>query len=394
MNTRPDSLSDLPPASILGCFRDLPDPRVDRTRDHELGDILVIGLCTLLCGGENFADMERFGQAQENWLRTFLRLPCGIPSHDTFNRVFSALDPKAFQDCFLRWTQGVRRAISEEIVALDGKALRRALKTKAVPYIVNAWAVDNGLVLGQVKVGEKSNEITAVPELLRALELTGCIVTLDAMGCQKKIAREIREADADYVLALKGNQETVHEEVKTFLDDAVQNDPKSLATFDTTEKDHGRIELRRYWQTDRLGWFEDLSKWEGLASIGMVESERRIPGKEIQIERRYFLSSLAVQPERFARAVRAHWSIENNLHWVLDVQFGEDQSRARTGYADQNLALLRRLALNVLKRDTIRDRSIKGRQKRAAWNPGYRLRLLGLSVSVAEPQEPGEPSGA
>ena len=225
MKTTPISLAVLPASSILACFRELPDPRVDRTRDHELGDILVIGLCALLCGGENFADMERFGQAQEGWLRTFLRLPCGIPSHDTFNRVFSALDPKTFQDCFLRWTQSVRQAISEEIVALDGKALRRALKTKAVPYIVNAWAADNGLVLGQVKVDEKSNEITAVPELLRALELTGCIVTLDAMGCQKKIAREIREADADYVLALKGNQETVHEEVKAFLDDAVQRIP-------------------------------------------------------------------------------------------------------------------------------------------------------------------------
>ena len=214
MNTTPDSLSPLSPASILACFRDLPDPRVDRTRDHELGDILVIGLCTLLCGGEHFVDMERFGHAQELWLRTFLRLPCGIPSHDTFTRVFRALDPQSFKDCFLRWTQGVRQAIGEEIVALDGKALRRALKTKTVPYIVNAWAADNGLVLGQVKVAEKSNEITAVPKLLRALELAGCIVTVDAMGCQKKIAREIREADADYVLALKGNQETVHEEVK------------------------------------------------------------------------------------------------------------------------------------------------------------------------------------
>jgi predicted transposase YbfD/YdcC len=394
MNTTFDSPADLPPSSIIACFRDLPDPRVDRTRDHELGDILVIGLCTLLGGGETFADMERFGQAQENWLRTFLRLPCGIPSHDTFNRVFSALDPKAFGDCFLRWTQSVRQAIDEEIVALDGKALRRALKTKLVPYMVNAWAADNGLVLGQVKVEEKSNEITAVPDLLRALELAGCIVTLDAMGCQKKIAREIRDADADYVLALKGNQESVHAEVKTFLDDAVQHDPTALASYETVEKDHGRIEIRRYWQTSRLDWFADLPKWEGLASIGMVESERRIPGKEIQIERRYFLSSLTVEPKRFARAVRGHWSIENNLHWVLDVQFGEDQSRARTGYADQNLALLRRLALNVLKRDTLRDRSLKGRQKRAAWNPAYRLRLLGLSVTLDKPQEPVEPPGA
>lgn len=394
MNTTPDSRRALAPAGILACFRDLPDPRVDRTRDHELGDILVIGLCTLLGGGETFTDMERFGRAQEGWLRTFLRLPCGIPSHDTFNRVFSALDPRCFQACFLRWTQGVRRAIGEEIVALDGKALRRAVNTKTIPYIVSAWAADNGLVLGQVKVEEKSNEMTAVPELLRALELAGCIVTLDAMGCQKTIAREIRQANADYVLALKGNQETVHEEVQTFLDDAVAHDPTGLAVYETTEKDHGRIELRRYWQSDRLDWFVDRSKWEGLRSIGMVESERHLPGRSVTRERRYFLCSLPLDAKRFAGAVRGHWSIENNLHWVLDVQFGEDQSRARTNNAAQNLALLRRLVLNLLKRDTLRDRSIKGRQKLAAWNPDYRLRILGLSASVDEPQEPADPLGA
>lgn len=390
MKTTNDFSHDFPPSSIIACFRDLPDPRVDRTRDHELGDILVIALCTLLCGGDTFTDMERFGEAKQDWLRTFLRLPAGIPSHDTFNRVFSALNPKAFMECFQRWTQGVRKAIAQEIVALDGKALRRALREKSVPYIVSAWAVENGLALGQVKVEEKSNEITAIPELLRALELAGCIVTIDAMGCQKNIAREVREADADYVLALKGNQETVHEEVKSFLDDALAHGPGTLAGYETTEKDHGRIEIRRYWQTDRIEWFADRLKWEGLATVGMVESERQIPGKSVTLERRYFLSSLPVDAKRFAEAVRGHWSVENNLHWMLDVQFGEDQCRVRMGYADQNMAALRRLALNILKREPKKS-SIKGKQKIAGWNDAYLLRVLGFSASSeAQPQEPGK----
>jgi len=213
------------PQSLLAHFGVLPDPRLNRTKDHDLIDILVIAICTLLCVGETFNDMEDFGRAKQDWFKSFLRLRNGIPSHDTFNRVFAALDPKAFLDCFLRWTQSVRQAVPQEIVALDGKALRRALdQDQSVQYIVSAWAESNGLVLGQLKVADKSNEITAVPELLRVLELSGCIVTLDAMGCQKKIAKEIVEADADYVLALKGNQETVHAEVKSFLDATAHSD--------------------------------------------------------------------------------------------------------------------------------------------------------------------------
>lgn len=380
-----------PHLSLIEYFKDLPDPRVDRTKDHDLIDILVIAICALLCAAETFNDMEDFGKAKQDWFKTFLRLRHGIPSHDTFNRVFAALDPKQFLDCFLRWTQSLRQAVAQEIVALDGKALRRALTKKQSPkYVVSAWAESNHLVLGQWKVEEKSNEITAVPELLRVLELAGCIVTMDAMGCQKKIAQEIIQADADYVLALKGNQQTVHEEVKSFLDATVEEKktqrpkgasiPKEVATlqeWETVEKDHGRFEIRRYYQSSYLDWFADRQKWEGLQSVGLVESSRQIDGKTT-VERRYYLSSLKLDVESFARAVRGHWGVENKLHWVMDVCFKEDQSRARTGYAAENLATLRRLALNLLQGEKTKKRGFRGKQLNASWDHTYLLRLLGM----------------
>lgn len=375
--------------SLLAHLAPMRDPRIKRRKEHDLMDILVIAICTMLCGGEGFNDMEDFGKAKYDWFKTFLKLSKGIPSHDTFNRVFAALDPKEFLECFLRWTQSLRQSISQEIVALDGKALRRALNQgESLKYVVSAWAESNGLVLGQLKVSDKSNEITAVPELLRVLELSGCIVTVDAMGCQKKIAREIIEADADYVLALKGNQETVHEEIKTFLDAALleQQTPRlpgaklsraaaSLQSFQTVEKDHGRLETRRYYQSDYLDWFADRAKWEGLKSCGMVESIREVNG-QVTTERRYYLASLNSAVETFARAVRNHWGVENKVHWIMDVCFREDQSRARAGYAAENLATLRRLALNLLKRDKTKKRGIKGKQLNAGWDHAYLLRLL------------------
>lgn len=380
-----------PTLNLVEQFKDLPDPRVNRTKDHSLVDILVIAVCTLLCAGESFNDMEDFGKAKEDWFRTFLTLSNGIPSHDTFNRLFAALDPKEFLECFLRWTQSVRQAVHQEIVAMDGKALRRAMnKEENLKYVVSAWAESNNMVLGQLKVSDKSNEITAVPELLRVLELSGCIVTLDAMGCQKSIAREIIESDADYVLALKGNQETVHQEVKSFLDDTISQAqaprqpavplPKAaamLAQMQTVEKDHGRIETRCYYQSDQLDWFADLAKWEGLKSVGVVESTRELDGVKTT-ERRYYLSSLPLNVELFARAVRGHWGVENKVHWVMDVCFGEDQSRARTGHAAENLATLRRLALNLLKKESTKKRGIKGKQLNASWNHAYLLKLLGI----------------
>lgn len=379
-----------PTRSLIEHFKDLPDPRVNRTKDHDLIDILAIALCTLLCAGEGFNDMEDFGKAKQDWFKTFLPLRNGIPSHDTFNRVFAALDPQQFLHCFLRWTQSLRSAVSQEIVALDGKALRRALNSdRSVQYVVSAWAEDNGLVLGQLKVDDKSNEITALPHLLRVLELAGCIVTVDAMGCQKNIAKEIREADADFVLALKANHEVVHQEVKSFLDDAVAERAArpvkpspaaaTLAVLETVDKDHGRLETRCYYQSDRLDWFADRPKWAGLQTVGLVEAIREV-GAVRTVERRYYLSSLPLDVATFARAVRGHWGVENKLHWVLDVQMREDQSRARAGNAAENLATLRRLALNLLRGEKTKRRGIKAKQLNASWDHAYLLRLLGVPI--------------
>ncbi len=383
-----DTYKSLPkPKPLVECFEGLPDPRLDRTRAHNFIDILVIGLCATLVGGENFSDMERFGRLREEWLKGFLELPQGIPSHDTFNRVFSALDPHAFMECFGQWVQGICPNLSEEVVAIDGKALRRAVNQgETIPYIVSAWASEHGLTLGQVKVNEKSNEITAVPQLLHALKLKGAIVTLDAMGCQKDIAAHIVERHADYVLALKGNHATAHEEVKAFFGDAVPPcatqcnetaDAEQMGFWQTVDKGHGRIETRRYWQSTDIAWFQDKELWKGLKSFGMVESIRKEKGKST-IERRYYLSSLTLDIQRFARAVRGHWGVENNLHWSLDVTFREDDSRARTKNAAQNLATLRRIALNLVKKDRSINDFLRGKLFAAALDPNYLRHLLGF----------------
>lgn len=380
-------MNERTPKTLIECFEELSDPRMNRTLDHKLVDILVIGLCSLLTGGEGFSDMEVFGKAKQDWLKTFLELPNGIPSHDTFNRVFSAIDPHAFLECFVQWVQGICPALQNEIVAIDGKALRHALNEgQAIPYIVSAWASNNGLTLGQVKVNDKSNEITAIPELLRALELKGCIVTLDAMGCQKDIAARIIGKQADYVLALKGNHATIHEEVKEFFDEAVPACatqcvdtvvPGTMDFFQTTEKNHGRIETRRYWHSTDIEWFADKHLWKGLRSFGMVESIRRVKGKST-IERRYYLCSLPLGAQQFAKAARGHWGVENPLHWSLDVTFGEDNSRARTKNAAQNVATLRRIALNLVKNKPAKKCSVRQRRILAALDGQYLLELLGI----------------
>ena len=361
---------------LLTILEEVPDPRVRATVDHELPDILTIALCTILCGGDSFYDMEEFGEIRLAWLKTFLRLRHGAPKHDTYNRVFQALDPEQFGACLSRWTQSVRTVLGGEVVALDGKAVRRALNKGEDPrVIVSPWATTSGLLLGQRKVKNKSNEITVVPELLRALELAGCIVTADALHCQKNIAKEIKEADAEYVLALKGNQGTAFAEVKAFLDEAIERKETHLVTLKTTDKEHGRLEVRQYWQTEKLDWFADRKEWEGLQSVGVVEARRTMGGKE-SVERRYYLSSLSNDAARLAKAVRGHWGVENSLHWVLDVVFGEDNSRARSGYAAENLAATRRLAINLLRPDQTCKRSLKGKLMRAAIDPDYLKRIL------------------
>jgi predicted transposase YbfD/YdcC len=369
--------------NLITILKEVPDPRVERRKLHSLADVLCIAICALLCGADSFEDMEVFGEAKSDWFETFLELPNGIPSHDTFNRVFAAIDPDKFLECFMRWTQSLRSAIAEEIVALDGKALRRAINAGDSPKVmVSAWAADIGLALGQLKTNDKSNEITAVPKLLRVLELSGCIVTLDAMGCQKEIAKEIKEADAEYVLALKGNQGLTYAEIKSYLDEAISRQVKELAYVELPDKGHGRLEIRRYWQSSQLEWFAERSAWEGLQSVGVVEAVRECNGQS-SVERRYYLSSLSVDVQRFARAVRSHWSIENQLHWVMDVNFNEDQCRARSGYASENLATLRRWALNLIKADDQKKkRSLKGRMKAAGWDNRYLLHLLGINLNA------------
>lgn len=370
------------PLSLSEHLLSIIDPRLERKKDHLLVEVLLIAVLAKLCGAEHFTDFEDFGKAKQAWLRTFLRLPGGIPSHDTFRRVFSLIDPGQFAECFRAWSESLRQAVSQEIVAIDGKTLRRSYdrfaNRKAI-HVVSAWARENGLVLGQIKVDEKSNETTAIPELLRVLELSGCIVTIDAMGTQKAIATEICNADADYVLALKGNHGKMHEEVGAFLRDARARGFAGVAHgfHETVEKDHGRIETRRYWITEAIHWFEDRGQWEGLRSVGMVERIRETGGVATR-ETAFHLCSLAADARTYARAVRGHWSIENALHGSLDVTFGEDQCRVRSGRAAENLNILRHITLNLLRRDTTKKRGLKGKQKNAGWNHTYLLSLLAL----------------
>ena len=377
--------------SLRAAFVDLPDPRVERTRWHALPDLLVIALCAVLCGADSFVEMEDWAYAKEDWLRQRLTLPHGIPSHDTFNRVFARLDPDAFTQCFLRWVEALREPTQGQVIALDGKTLRHSFDRasgRGALHVVSAWAAENRLVLGQVPVDEKSNEITALPVLLELLDVRGCIVTIDAMGCQKEIARQITEQGGDYVLALKGNQGSLFEDVRLFLDDAESRDFRDVAhqrhrTFDA---EHGRQETRRYWVTGAIAWLQErhgARTWAGLASIGMVESRRRNggPGTPETVERRYYLCSLpaaaADSASRFAGAVRGHWGIENSVHWVLDMAFREDESRLRKGAAAENMAVLRHIALNLLKREKTAKVGVRAKRNKAGWDDAYLLRVIG-----------------
>jgi len=369
------------PGTLLEHFADLTDPRVERTKLHQLLDILVMAMCATICGAEGWEDFAEFGKAKREWFETFLELPNGIPSPDTFRRVLQRLDPHEFEACFLRWVQSVNKIASGQIVALDGKQLRGsrdAAASLSAIHMVSAWACENRLVLGQIKVDDKSNEITALPELLRALALTGCIVTIDAMGCQTKIAQQIIDGEADYVLALKGNQGLLHEDVANYFSWAERTGFQEIAyTFaETLEKDHGRIEHRRCWATGDVAWLEQQAQWRGLQSIVMVEADREVIGKGRTVERRYFISSLPAEAKPLLAAVRGHWGIENSLHWCLDVAMREDASRIRRDHAPENVAILRHIALNLLKQEKSCKLGIKRKQLKAGWEHDYLLKVL------------------
>jgi predicted transposase YbfD/YdcC len=374
-----------PKIHLIECFGELDDPRVERTKLHKLEDILVIAICGVICGSNDWVNIELFGQAKEAWFRQFLELPNGIPSHDTFGRVFRQLDAAQFEAGFVKWIESLQESTKGEVIAIDGKQLRRSHDNylgKSAIYMVDAWASENQITLGQVKVDEKSNEITAIPKLLEALVLEGSIVTIDAIGCQVDIADKIVQKGADYVLAVKKNQGQLYEHIK-YLFEVVEQ-----MGFDCVEHQHaktvskhGRIEIRQCWtitEQDYIEYLPDYQKWRALRTIVMVDTERRV-GEQIEKERRFYISSLASPAENLLHAVRTHWQVENSLNWVLDVIFREDDSRIRKGNGAQNFAVLRRIALNLLKRETSVKRSIQGKRFLAGWDNDYlRLILFGL----------------
>lgn len=370
--------ADLP--TFADCFADLPDPRKTEQCDHKLIDILFIAVCAVICGAEGFTDMEEFGIAKEGWLRQFLELPNGIPSHDTFNRVLARLRAKEFQRCLLAWIHSVAALSDGDIVAIDGKTLRRSHQRRlgrAALELVSAWARKNRLMLGQLKVADDSNEITAVPPLLRLLELKGCIVTVDAMHCQKTTVAEIRQQQADYVVALKQNQGQLYDTVKSFFEDVREGRTHffEIQEHQTVDGEHGRIEERHYWQVNVPEDLPGRQEWADLHSLGMCEAKREVNGKT-SVEQRYYLSSLLVEVKRLSEAIRGHWSIENSFHWILDVVFREDDCRVREGEAAENLAIVRRLAMNLLQQEKTLKRGVKTKRLKAALDENYLLKIL------------------
>jgi predicted transposase YbfD/YdcC len=371
--------------SISQYFENLTDPRIDRTKRHKLIDIVTIALCGILCGADNWVEIAEWGEAKEGWLRSFLELPNGIPSHDTFGDVFARINPDEFQRCFGEWVQVVYELTQGQVIAIDGKALCGSADKplgKGAIHMVSAWASANHLVLGQVKVDDKSNEITAIPELLRILDISGCIVTIDAMGCQTEIAQAIVDAHADYVLSVKKNQGRLYDDIQDLFagaaDVAYRQVPHDYVR--TVEKDHGRLEIRECWtiaDPEFLAYVRTVNAWADLHTVALVKRERRID-QTSTMEQAFYITSLPNSAARLLDATRQHWGIENGLHWTLDVAFGEDHSRIRLDNAAQNVAILRHMALNLLKQEKSARVGIKAKRLRAGWDDTYLLKVLAI----------------
>jgi predicted transposase YbfD/YdcC len=368
-----------PSPALTEYFADLDDPRRENSTDYPLHEIIILTICAVICGADGFTSIANFGEAKKEWLRQFLELENGIPSHDTIGRFFGLLDPEAFEARFSRWVREACEHVDGEVVAIDGKTLRRSYdreSSKAALHMVSAWASENGAALGQVKTEEKSNEITAIPELLEVLDVAGCIVTVDAMGCQKAITEAITEQGADYVLALKDNQGELRADTEAIFDRIREGKGEPQHAHKSVTGGHDRVETRRCWAVDVEGkGLVDLEGWHDLSAVCMVEYERFEEGKTTT-ERRYYVSSLGPDAETLLRATRRHWHIENRMHWVLDVAFQEDQSRIRAGHAAQNMATVRRLALSLLEQDDSLSVGVKNKRLRAGWDQDYLRTVL------------------
>lgn len=375
----------LPETHILSYFSDLEDPRGGKNITHPLGNIITIAILAVICGADGWVDVEEYGKAKQDWLSTFLTLERGIPSHDTFGRVFRWIDEDAFQARFIKWTASICQQTQGEVIALDGKKLRRSQekrKGREGIWMVSAWASENRLVLGQKKVDDKSNEITAIPELLAQLDITGCVVTLDALNTQTAVAKQIVAANADYILAVKKNQGTLYQDMEMLFEGFTDTHYQSVnyQTAQRTNEGHDRQEFRQVWvvtDPEYLAYLRKGSKWANLTSLIKLVTVRVTPTKT-ETHTRYFISSWSTSAQDFLRAIREHWQIENGLHWVLDIAFREDESRIRKDHAPQNMAVLRHLALNLLKQDTSVKVGIAAKRKMAGWDNSYLLNVLCL----------------
>lgn len=366
-------------------FCNLKDPRAQQSIKHNLMDILLITICAVICGADDWYAIEAYGHSKLDWLKNFLELPHGIPRHDTFSRLFARLNPEQLQSSFISWVQEIHPLKQGELLNIDGKTLRGAKErghSKSLIHLVSVWSSDYHLVLGQSKVQEKSNEITAIPELLQLLLIKGCLVSIDAMGCQKEIAKTIIDQEADYVLALKGNHGNLYEDVTQLFRLAHQQNFNQIEHqfYQTVNQNHGRREIRRFWTMGNTEYLLGAEQWEGLKSIGMVEYECYI-GNDVSIEQRFYLLSIPSNAQRFAKAVRGHWSIENNLHWVLDVGFNEDSQRGCIGYSAENLALIRHIAVNLLSQERSAKVGTRNKRLKAGWDNRYLEKILQVKVS-------------